>query len=132
MRPLVVPRTLVACSLRVWVHFIGCALRAPHQTLTSVPGGEVQKNQFPTGFLVVYPSGASPDPLVGLLGGGLYYNKLFFLLLIFGLFPLIDLHKNNTVILRFVLKVQPVDLVSLFLFSFSFNCCCFLSLIYYS
>ena len=45
------------------------ALRAPHQTHTSVPKREVTKKIPLRGFLVVRPSGASPDPRVGPLGG---------------------------------------------------------------
>ncbi len=39
VRPLAVLRTLVASALRVWVHWIGYALRAAHQTLASSLGG---------------------------------------------------------------------------------------------
>ena len=55
-------------GFRVRVHLIGCALRAPHQTPTSVPEREVKKTISPSCFLGVRPSGASPDPRVGPLG----------------------------------------------------------------
>ena len=70
VRPLVMLLTFAASAFGVGLYSIGCALRAPHQTLTSVPEREVKKNISLRGFLGVCPSGASPDPHVGPLGGG--------------------------------------------------------------
>jgi hypothetical protein len=70
VRPLVIFLTFAASVFRVGVHSIGCALLAPHQTLTSVPEREVEKKFSLRGFLGVRPSDASPDPRVGPLGGG--------------------------------------------------------------
>ena len=69
VRPLVMLLTFAAFAFGVEVYSIGCALRAPHQTLTSVPEREVKKKISLRGFLGVRPSGASPDPRVGPLGG---------------------------------------------------------------
>ena len=60
------------------MHFIGCAFRAPSQTLRSVPEREVKKTISLGGFLGVCPSGASPDPRVGpcVCVGGIYCTPI--------------------------------------------------------
>jgi hypothetical protein len=66
VRPLVTLLTFAAFAFRVGVHSIGCALRVPHQT-TSV-AGKLKKMSLRV-FFGVHPSGASPDPRFGPLGG---------------------------------------------------------------
>ena len=61
VRPLVMILTFAASVFRVGVHSIGCALRVPHQTLTSVPEREVKKIS-PTGFFNCAPFGRLTGP----------------------------------------------------------------------
>jgi len=69
VRPLVMILTFAAFAFRVGVHSNGCARRAPHRPSRWSLRGKL-KNKFSLrGFLSVRPSGASPDPRVGPLGG---------------------------------------------------------------
>ena len=75
VRPLVMLLTFTASAFGVGVYSIGCALRAPHQTLR----GKLKKKISLRGFLGVRPSGTSPDPRIGRqcwsLGGSLYITS---------------------------------------------------------
>jgi len=69
VRPLVMILTFAASVFRVGVHSIGCALLAPHQTLTSVPEREVKK-KFPCGVFWVCALRAPHQTLASVLWGG--------------------------------------------------------------
>ena len=68
VRPLVMILTFAASVFRVGVHSIGCALRAPHQTLTSVPEKEVKKI-FSYGVYCCAPFGRLTGPSHRSFGG---------------------------------------------------------------
>ena len=69
VHPLVMILTFVASVFRVGVHSIGCALRAPDQTLTSVPEREV-KRIFSYGVFSCAPFGRLTGPSRRSFGGG--------------------------------------------------------------
>ena len=87
VRPLVMLLTFAASVFRVGVHSIGCALLAPHQTLTSVPERKVKKISLRS-FLVCALR-AFHQTLASVLWegtqrqylgrGGLYCNQCYFI-----------------------------------------------------